>query len=511
MSVTAQEQVAVVPGESRMLIGGQLVEARSGRQFDNVNPATEVVLGAVADGGDEDMDAAIGAARHAFDDTAWGRDHAFRQRCLRQLHDAIVSEQELLRAELVAEAGCPVALTYGPQLDSPLEDGLLWPAQAIDELAWERDLPIGSAFGIRSWRKVLKEPAGVVGAIVPWNYPFEVTLQKLGQALATGNTVVLKPAPDTPWNATRLGRLVAEHTDIPAGVVNVVTTADNAVAEQLVVDPRVDLISFTGSTDVGRHIMAKGAPSMKRFFLELGGKSAHIVLEDADFASAVPGAAFVCVHAGQGCAMLTRLLVPRTRYDESIELLEASFAGLAPGDPTDPGVLHGPQISAKQRDRVLGFIETGVAEGARLVLGGGRPGHLPKGWYVEPTLFADVTNDMTIAQQEIFGPVLVVIPFEDDADAVRIANDSEYGLSGMVTSGSEERAIAAAKQIRSGTVGVNGGIFYGADAPFGGYKASGFGRQNGVEGLEQYLETKTLSGPAPADPDAAGGGSLFGA
>lgn len=503
MTSTTGDPTATVRGEERMLIGGELVEARSGRQFDNVDPATEAVLGPVSDAGAEDMGAAIDAARRAFDGTTWATDHGLRQRCLRQLQDAIVAEQELVRAELVAEVGCPVAITYGPQLDTPLEDGLLWPARAIDTFEWERDLPIGDAFGMRSWRKVLKEPVGVVGAIVPWNYPFEVTINKLGQAMATGNTVVLKPAPDTPWNATRIGRLIAEQTDIPAGVVNVVTTSDNAVAEQLVIDSRVDLISFTGSTAVGRHIMAKGAPTLTRFFLELGGKSAHIVLDDADFATAVPGAAFVCVHGGQGCAMLTRLLVPRSRHDEAVELLEAGFAGITYGDPTDPGNLQGPQISARQRDRVLDYIESGVAEGARLVLGGGRPAHLPTGWYVEPTLFADVTNDMTIAREEIFGPVLVVIAFDDDADAVRIANDNEYGLSGMVTSGSEERAIAVARQIRSGTVGVNGGIFYGADAPFGGYKASGFGRQNGREGFEQYLETKTLSGPAPAVHGAA--------
>ncbi len=352
---------------------------------------------------------------------------------------------------------------------------------------------------MRSWRKVVKEPAGVVGAIIPWNYPFEVTLQKLGQALATGNTMIVKPAPDTPWNATRIGRLIAEQTDIPAGVVNVLTTSDNAVAEQLVVDPRVDLISFTGSTSVGRHIMAMGAPTMKRFFLELGGKSAQIILDDADLASTVGGAAFVCVHAGQGCAMMTRTLVPRSRYDEAVELLEAAFAGITYGDPTDAGNLQGPQISAKQRERVLGYIDKGVEEGARLVLGGGRPAHLPKGWYVEPTFFADVTNDMTIAREEIFGPVQLLIPFDDDADAVRIANDNVYGLSGMVFSGSEERALAVAKQIRAGTVGVNGGVFYGADAPFGGYKASGYGRQGGLEGFNQYLETKTISGPAPAE------------
>jgi len=488
------EDPATVQGEERMLIDGALVEARAGARFDNVNPATEEVLGQVADGDAGDMDLAIAAARKAFDETSWSTDRAFRQTCLRQLQDAIVGEQELLRAELVAEVGCPIAITYGPQLDAPLEDGLLWPARNIDDFAWERELPIGEAFGMRSWRKVVKEPAGVVGAIIPWNYPFEVTLQKLGQALATGNTMIVKPAPDTPWNATRIGRLIAEQTDIPAGVVNVLTTSDNAVAEQLVVDPRVDLISFTGSTSVGRHIMAMGAPTMKRFFLELGGKSAQIILDDADLASTVGGAAFVCVHAGQGCAMMTRTLVPRSRYDEAVELLEAAFAGITYGDPTDAGNLQGPQISAKQRERVLGYIDKGVQEGARLVLGGGRPAHLPKGWYVEPTFFADVTNEMTIAREEIFGPVQLLIPFDDDADAVRIANDSDYGLSGSVWTGDAARGLEVARRVRAGSFGINQPYSMDPAAPFGGMKDSGIGRELGREGLEGYLETKSISG-----------------
>jgi aldehyde dehydrogenase (NAD+) len=498
-----------VSGEARMLIDGKLVEAGSGRLFDNVNPATEEVLGQVADGSADDMAQAIGAARRAFDETTWSTDKALRKRCLEQLQAALVSEQELLRNELVAEVGTPILLTYGPQLDAPLEDGLLWPAEMIDRFEWERELPIGTAFGMTSWRRVVKEAAGVVGAIIPWNFPFEVMLQKVGQALATGNTLIVKPAPDTPWNATRLGRLVAEQTDIPPGVVNVVTSSDHLVGEVLTLDPRVDVISFTGSTVTGQRIMEKGAKSMKRLFLELGGKSAHIVLDDANLAATVPGAAFVCVHAGQGCAMLTRLLVPRDRLDESVDLVKDGFATVTFGDPTDPGVLHGPQISQKQRERVLGYIDRGVAEGAELVLGGGRPAQFPKGWYVEPTLMVDTTASTSVSKEEIFGPVLVVIPFDDDDDAVRIANDTEYGLSGMVTSGSEERAIAVARRIRSGTVGVNGGVFYGADAPFGGYKASGFGRQNGLEGFEQYLETKTISGPAPSDGSSSG--SIFSA
>jgi aldehyde dehydrogenase (NAD+) len=490
-------EAAVQAGERRLLVDGELRESESGATFDNINPATEEAIGVVADGTAADMEAAIASSRAAFDDSDWSTNHELRARCLQQLHDALVAEQEDIRAELIAEVGTPLLITYGPQLDEPLKDGLLWPMSRIASYPWERDLPNGTAFGMNSWRKVAKEPVGVVGAITPWNYPFEITINKLGQALATGNTVVLKPAPDTPWTATRFGRLIAEKTDIPAGVVNVVTSSDHMLGEQLVTDPRVDLISFTGSTDVGRRIMEKGGPTLKRLFLELGGKSAQVYLDDANFEEALGAmvALTVCSHAGQGCAMPTRMLLPRSRYEEGIELVAKSFEGIGYGDPTDANNFMGPLISAKQRDRVLSLIETGKSEGARLVLGGGRPAHLPKGYYVEPTLFADVDNSMTIAQKEIFGPVLVAIPFHDDDDAVRIANESEYGLSGMVTSGDEGRALAVARRIRAGTMGVNGGIWYGADAPFGGYKASGVGRQNGDEGFEQYLETKTYGGP----------------
>jgi aldehyde dehydrogenase (NAD+) len=474
-------------GEERMLIDGKLTEARSGAVFANINPATEEVLGHVADAGHEDMDEAITAARRAFDESPWATDGALRQRCLRQLHDALEEEKELLRAELVAEVGTPVLLTYGPQLDTPLSDGLLWPAAYIDEFEWERDLPVGTAFGSRSWRRVTKEAVG------------EVTINKLGQGLATGNTVILKAAPNTPWNATRIGRLVAERTDFPAGVLQVVTTSDNAVAEDLVTDPRVDLISFTGSTAVGRRIMEQGAPSLKRLFLELGGKSADIVLEDANFEEKLSFAWAVCTHGGQGCVMLTRMLLPRSRYDEGMAIIEAGFRTVPYGDPTDPGNFQGPQISALQRDRVLSYIDRGREEGARLVVGGGRPAHLDTGYYVEPTLFADVDNSMTIAREEIFGPVLVVVPFDDDDDAVRVANENEYGLGVGVTAGSDERAMAVARRVRAGTASINGGIWYGPDAPFGGYKASGVGRQNGREGFEQYTETKTYAGALPPE------------
>ena len=478
--------------ESRLLIDGELVEAASGARFDNVNPATEEVLGQTADGGHEDMRRAIGAARRAFDETDWSTNHAFRARCLEQLQEALEAEREQLRAELVAETGTPVLLTYGPQLDSPLQEAFRWPAKNIEQFEWERELPDSDMFGVRSRRKVVKEPQGVVGAIVPWNFPFEVTANKLGPILATGNTAVLKPAPDTPWNATRLGRLVAEQTDIPAGVVNVIASSDHLVGEDLTLDPRVDLISFTGSTVTGKRIMEKGAATLKRVFLELGGKSAMIVCDDADFGAVLPMVSMSCTHGGQGCAIQTRILLPRSRYAEGVEIITAGMRNVPYGDPTDPSNIQGPQISARQRDRVMSYIGKGIDEGATLAVGGHRPARFEKGFFVEPTLFTDVDNAMTIAREEIFGPVIVVIPYEDDADAIRIANDSGYGLSGGVSSASEDRAMAIARKIRTGTMSVNGGVWYGADAPFGGYKGSGIGRQNGIEGFNTYLETKAI-------------------
>ncbi len=483
--------------EPRMLIDGKLVDGEAGT-FTNINPATEDVLGEVADASKADMHRAIDAARRAFDETEWSTDRALRKRCLEQLHEALEAEKEELREELILEAGCPRMVTHGPQLDAPLADALTYPAKLIDEYPWETDL--GDAFvsltGKMTGRKMLREPVGVVGAIVPWNFPFEVSIHKLAQALATGNTLVLKPAPDTPFNATRMGRLILESTDIPSGVVNVVTASDHLVGEELTLSPKVDLISFTGSTAVGKRIMEKGAATMKRLFLELGGKSATIVLEDAELASACLIGIGPLMHAGQGCAMPTRLLLPRSRYDEGVAILKAMYEGIAPGDPQDPGTLCGPVISDKQRQRVRGYIQKGIDEGAKLLVGGtDAPAGKDRGFWVEPTLFVDVDNAMTIAQEEIFGPVLVVIPYEDEEDAIRIANDSVYGLAGNVFSSSPERSMAIARRLRAGFVGVDGCVAYAADAPFGGYKASGIGRQNGIAGFDQYTEIKTIGYP----------------
>jgi acyl-CoA reductase-like NAD-dependent aldehyde dehydrogenase len=485
-----------------MLIDGELVGGGAGT-FGVVNPATEETLGEVADASKADVHRAIDAARRAFDETDWSTNRSLRRRCLEQLHEAIVAEKEELREELILEVGCPRMVTHGPQLDAPLADALTYPAKLIDEYPWETDL--GDAFvsltGKLTGRKLLREPVGVVGAIVPWNFPFEVTIHKLAQALATGNTVVLKPAPDTPFNATRLGRLMLEKTDIPAGVVNVVTASDHLVGEELTLSPKVDLVSFTGSTAVGKRIMEKGAATLKRLFLELGGKSATIVLEDADLGAACLVGLGPCMHAGQGCAMPTRLLLPRSRYGEGMAILEGMYAGIVPGDPQDPGTLCGPVISSKQRARVLGYIQKGIDEGARLVVGGTEaPAGRDRGFWVRPTLFADVDNAMTIAQEEIFGPVLVVIPYEDEDDAVQIANDSVYGLAGIVFSKSPERSMAVARRLRAGFIGIGGCAPYGADAPFGGYKASGIGRQNGIAGFDQYTEIKTVGYPVDRGP-----------
>src|SRR3981081_3568359 len=375
--------------EPKMMIDGKLVDGQAGT-FTNINPATEEALGEVADASKEDMHRATNAARRPFDETDWSTNRDLRKRCLLQLHDAIESEKEELREELILEVGSPRAITFGPQLDAPLADGLKYPARLIDEYAWETDLgdKVISLTGTLTTRKVWREPVGVVGAIVPWNFPFEVTLNKLGQALGTGNTVVLKPAPNTPFNATRLGRLIDEKPDIAAGVVTVVTASDHFVGEELTLSPKVDLISFTGSTVVGKRIMEKGAATMKRLFLELGGKSATIVLEDADFALGCLIGIGVCMHAGQGCAMATRMLLARSRSDAGVALLKAMYEHPAIGDPHDPTILTGPVISDRQRSRIRGYIEKGVEEGARMLVGGAEaPDGLDKGFFVKPTLF----------------------------------------------------------------------------------------------------------------------------
>jgi len=481
---------------TQLLVDGRLREAAGGRRFDNLNPATGEVLGSCADASREDMDEAIAAARRAFDESGWSSDPALRKRCLTQLRDALAEERENLRSILVAEGGIPVALTHWYQLEPVIEDVLYWRDQ-IDRFPFESALETKMVMGRRARRTVRREPYGVVGAITPWNVPLHLIVVKLGPALASGNTVVLKPPPDTPWTGTTFARLVAEKTDIPPGVVNVIPSSDHAIGEQLVADPRVDLVSFTGSTATGKRIMQVGASNVKRLFLELGGKSAHIVLDDVDFSEIAGSFTAGCTHAGQGCANLTRILLPRARYAEGLEAIVKAVEATPYGDPRDPANMMGPVIRKSQHERILGIIEAGKRE-ARLVAGGGIPKGrgLERGYYIEPTVFADVDNRSALAQDEIFGPVLCAIPYDGDDDAVRIANDSRFGLSGAVTSRDVARAEAIARRIRTGTMSINGAAYFSVDAPFGGYRESGVGRENGSMGFEEYLETKLIASPA---------------
>jgi aldehyde dehydrogenase (NAD+) len=488
--------LASLAPETRNLIDGKLAGASNGNTFENVSPSTEEVLGTVADGTKDDMLRAVAAARRAFDETSWSTDHAFRAKCVRQLYEGLEAEKEQFRSIVVNEAGAPVTLTSYMHIDDPIKMMAYW-ADKAGSYPYEKRMTDIPFFGRANGRILRREATGVVGAITPWNVPLYLNIAKIGPALASGCTIVLKPAPDTPWSATHIGKVITERTDIPPGVVNIVASSDHLTGEILSSDPRIDLVTFTGSTATGRRIMECASPTLKKVFLELGGKSANIVLDDADFAAVLPMGAMTCVHGGQGCAITTRLLLPRSRYDEGLAILKSAFEKWNYGDPTDPANLQGPQVSKRQQERVLGYIEKGKKDGARLLVGGGKPKHLAKGFYVEPTLFADVDPDSAIAQEEIFGPVLCVIPYTDDDDAVRIANNSVYGLSGAVNSKSEEHALAVARRIRTGTISVNGGMWFNVDTPFGGYKQSGLGRENGELGFEEYLETKVI-GCSPA-------------
>jgi aldehyde dehydrogenase (NAD+) len=476
---------------TELLIDGALGSANGGT-FTTINPATEQPLGEAADADAADMDRAIAAARVAFDKSDWSRDVEMRVHCLRQLRAALNEEIETLREITVAEVGAPVALTQSAQLQGPVDD-LAFAAETAETFAWTTDLGVASPLGIKTKRTIVREPFGVVGAITPWNFPHQINFAKLGPALAAGNTIVLKPAPDTPWCAAEVGRIIAEKTDFPPGVVNIVTSSAHRLGAQLAEDPRVDLVSFTGSTATGRAVMTAAAQTIKKVFLELGGKSAFIVLDDADLASACAVAAFtVATHAGQGCAITTRLVVPRDRYDQAVSVAAGTMAHIPAGDPTDPATICGPLISAKQRQRVEGYLDLAAKEGGSFACGGGRP-DIPAGFYIEPTVISGLTNDARVAREEVFGPVLVVLAHDGDADAVRIANDSPYGLSGTVFGTDPERINSAVSRLRTGTVNVNGGVWYSGDAPFGGYKQSGIGREMGLAGFEEYLETKLVA------------------
>ncbi len=481
--------------EYRMLIDGELVGAEGGRTYENINPANEEVIGTAPNASVGDVERAIRAARKAFETTSWSTDASLRRRSLGQLQAALTKNLDTLRPILVAEAGSPIALTYDIMLDTsiPMMSHYI---DLLDSYDFECtiDPAPGDDPGLR--RIIRHEAIGVVSAITPWNYPFYLAIAKLTAALAAGNTVVLKPAPDTPWNTLEIGRIVKEYTDIPDGVVNIVSTDDNEVAAVLTSHPEVDAITFTGSTATGRRIMAAAAPTVKRVTLELGGKSSAILLDDADFGSVIPGVAgSTCSHAGQGCGIYSRLVVPRSRLDEAVEIAVAVMQQMPWGDPNDPGNYMGPLANKRQYESVLRFYDI-AQQTSRVVLGGKASNRFEKGYWVEPTVITDVDSLSTVPQEEIFGPLLSILSYEDDADAVRISNNTIYGLAGGVWSADVERAMNVARGMRAGSIGVNGAMWMHESVPFGGYKQSGVGREWGVQGLEDLMETKSIARPA---------------
>ncbi|MEU6784378.1 aldehyde dehydrogenase [Nonomuraea angiospora] len=468
-----------------LFIGGEWVAPAGTATIDIVSPHTEEVVGQVPDGTTADMDRAVAAAREAFDHGPWPRmTFAERAEVIGRLA-AIYNERQGEMAQLITEEmGSPITFSNLAQAPQPL--GML---QYYAELGktFEQEEQRPGLFGPITVRR---EPVGVVAAVVPWNVPQFVTMTKVAPALLAGCTIVLKPAPETPLDAYLLAEWAIE-AGIPAGVLNIVA-AGREVGEHLISHPGVDKVAFTGSTAAGRRIAAICGEQLKRVSLELGGKSAAIVLDDADLAASMGFLSIASLmNNGQACVAQTRILASRNRYDEVVDAVANMVNSQPVGDPADPATGIGPLVAKRQQDRVEGYIRIGMEEGAKVVVGGlERP--YDRGWYVSPTVFAGVTNEMRIAREEIFGPVLAVIPYEDEADAVRIANDSDYGLAGSVWTADAEHGMDVARQVRTGTYGVNCFMLE-TNAPFGGYKASGIGRELGPEGLNGYLEYKTIA------------------
>ncbi|BCO72859.1 aldehyde dehydrogenase family protein [Mycobacterium intracellulare] len=472
-------------------IDGQWTDPDCGR-YDVVNPATEVVIQTAPDASVAQVRQAVAAARSAFDTGPWpAAEPAERARCLQQLSDALMARSEEIYALALAEWGC----SANERLIHV--DGPAFMVGHAAELATEPAEAPMDAWGAAGTTLLRYEPLGVVAAMTPWNFPHTLNVMKLGAALAAGNTLVLKPSPLTPLAGLALARIIDEDTDIPPGVVNVVTPSSVEASRSLTLDPRVDMVSFTGSSVVGRDVMAGAATTMKRVLLECGGKSATILLPDVDVTDDLLERLLFegcTMHAGQACILNSRLLLPEAIHDEVVDRLAALSREVVIGDPVDPEVTMGPLISREHLDRVEGFVKRAEADGATVVAGGARPKDLNSGFYFEPTILTDAAADSYIAQEEVFGPVLTVLRCRDDDDAVTIANNSSYGLGGAVWGSDIDRAVAIARRMRTGQVSVNGTIP--GDAPFGGFKQSGIGREGGVMGLRAYMEPKAIGIPA---------------
>ena len=479
----------------KLFIGGKWVEPATSDVIEVHSPATGELVGKVPLASAADVDAACAAARKAFDEGPWPQmSPEERAEILGRAVKIMEERGDELKFLLSAETGQPPTIVDMMQYGAAMS-AFQYYAGAADKFTWQeiRD-------GIYGQTLVVREPIGVVGAVTAWNVPFFLAANKLGPALLAGCTMVLKPAAETPLSVFAMAEMFAE-AGLPEGVLSIVPGGAET-GRALTANPNLDKYTFTGSSAVGKEIGKIAADNLKPCTLELGGKSAAIILDDADLDSTLPMLVFSgLMNCGQACVGQTRILAPRSRYDEVVEKLAAAVAAMPVGLPDDPGAAIGPLISEKQRERVESYIKKGIEEGARVVAGGGRPEGLDGGWFVQPTVFADVDNSMTIAQEEIFGPVLVVIPYEDEDDAVRIANDSVYGLAGSVYTSDNDKALKIARKIRTGTYAVN---MYAFDpgAPFGGFKNSGIGRENGPEGIEAYCEPKSILLPfgyTPAD------------
>ena len=468
----------------QIYVGGNWVDSAGDGSIDVVNPSNEEVIGSVPDGVGADVDVAVAAAREAF--PGWAATPLEeRLGYIEKLAGQLGARSEEIGELISREVGMPGKMAVMIQAGLPAGTTASVPATA-------REFPFEETLG-RSL--VTREPVGVVGCITPWNYPLHQIMAKIAPAMAVGCTVVLKPSEVAPLNAFVLADIIDE-LGFPAGVFNLVSGVGPVVGEAIAAHPDVDMVSFTGSTRAGTRVAEVAAANVTRVHQELGGKSANIVLDDADFAAAIPSAVGACyLNSGQTCSALTRLLVPAARMDEAAELAAQAAAGFTVGPADDEGSRLGPLVSQIQWDRVQGYIQAGIDEGATLVTGGtGKPEGLDRGYYVKPTVFANVDNSMSIARDEIFGPVLSIIGYDNEEDAIRIANDSDYGLSGGVWSSDNDRALAVAKQLRTGEVDMNGS-FLNTDAPFGGYKKSGNGRELGRFGLSEFVEAKQINLP----------------
>ena len=476
-----------------LYIGGEWVAPAGTNTIEVVSPTTEEVIARVPEASEGDVDRAVEAAKAALAGPYPQLTPAERADYLAKLSQAIQARSQEMAEVITAEMGSPSSWSLmGQVLSSTMVlDG--W-ADLTRTFPFEEIRP-----GALGPVLVRKEPVGVSAGIIPWNVPLFIVALKLGAALAAGSPMILKPSPETPLDGYILGEILDE-IELPKGRVSILP-AGREVGEYIVRHRGVDKVGFTGSTAAGRKVGAICGEMLKRCTLELGGKSAAIILDDADLASTVPllmGTALM--NNGEACIAQTRILASRARYDDVVDALAAAVKATSVGDPTDPSVAVGPLVAERQRDRVLGYIEKGRSEGAQVAVGGGRPAGLDKGWFVEPTLFTRVDNQMTIAQEEIFGPVLAVLPYDDPADAVRIANDSDYGLSGSVWTSDVEAGIDVARQVRTGTYGINQFGTLDMRNPFGGFKSSGVGRELGPEGLSAYLETKSIVLPGDYTP-----------